>query len=72
MTDLSQLTHDELAAHTRDCIQEGERRLVEDGTHPRALKAYQHGHDAFEIAMQRLSGPGGPLKPLSGGTPKGP
>ena len=68
--ELAALSHDELAAQIQDRVVEAERRLVEDGGHPRALRAVKFAHDALDMAATSLAG-AGMIQPMSGGTPKG-
>ena len=69
MTDLTTLSHQELAEHTQAVLGEIESRLVADGNHPRALRLVKGAHDLLDAASQRLAG-GGVITPMSGGEPK--
>lgn len=69
MTDLTTLTHDQLAEHIRAGLLEAEARLTADGTHPRVLKRVKLAHAHLDDAVSDLVG-GGIVQPMSVGGDK--
>ena len=69
MTDLTTLTHDQLAEHIRAGLLEAEARLTADGTHPRVLKRVKLAHAHLDDAVSDLVG-GGVVSPMSAGGDK--
>ena len=69
MTDLTTLTHDQLAEHIRAGLLEAEARAAAGGTHPRVLKRVKLAHAHLDDAVSDLVG-GGIVQPMSVGGDK--